>query len=91
LAYTAEKTLRDHGDKIPADLKKEIDAKIASVKSALQGQDVNAIRNAMQELSQAVQKVGASAYQQPEQPPPGGEEPGGGEEEGTVEGEFREV
>jgi molecular chaperone DnaK len=101
LAYTAEKTLRDHGDKIPADAKQEIDAKIANVKSALQGQDVNAIRNAMQELSQAMQQVGASAYQQPGQPPPGeekpgGEEPGGGEEggegeEGTVEGEFREV
>jgi molecular chaperone DnaK len=91
LVYTAEKTLRDQGDKIPADVKQEIDAKIASVKSALQGQDVNTIRNAMQELSQAMQKVGASAYQQPEQPPPGGEEPDGGEEEGTVEGEFREV
>jgi len=101
LTYTSEKTLRDHGDKIPADVKQEIDTKIASVKSALQGQDVNAIRNAMQELSQAMQKVGASAYQQPGQPPPGGEEPGGeepsgeepagGGEEGTVEGEFREV
>jgi molecular chaperone DnaK len=98
LAYTAEKTLRDHGDKIPGDAKQEIDAKIANVKSALQGKDVNAIRNAMQELSQAMQKVGASVYQQPGQPPPseeepGGEEPGGeGEgEEGTVEGEFREV
>jgi molecular chaperone DnaK len=70
------------------------------VKSALQGQDINAIRNAMQELSQTMQKIGASAYQQPGQPPPGGaapgeEKPGGGEsgggEEGTVEGEFREV
>jgi molecular chaperone DnaK len=90
LAYTAEKTLRDHGDKVPADVKKEVDAKIASVKSALQGKDVNAIRKAMQELTQAVQKIGESIYQQPEQPPPGGEEPGGGEE-GTVEGEFREV
>jgi len=94
LVYTAEKTLRDHGDKIPADVKQEIDAKIANVKSALQGQDVNAIRNAMQELSQVMQKAGASVYQEPGQPPPGGEEPGGGEEggeEGTVEGEFREV
>jgi molecular chaperone DnaK len=91
LAYTAEKTLRDYGDKIPADVKKEADAKIASVKSALQGKDVNAVRKAMQELSQAIQKVGASAYQQPgQQQPPGGEKPGGGEE-GTVEGEFREV
>jgi len=100
LVYTTEKTLRDHGDKIPADVKREIDAKTAAVKSALQGQDVNAIRNAMQELSQVMQKVGASVYQQPGQPPPGGEEPGGegegdgggeGGEEGTVEGEFREV
>jgi molecular chaperone DnaK len=100
LAYTAEKTLRDHGDKIPSDVKQEVDAKIASVKSALQGKDINAVRKAMQELSEAMQKVGASAYQQPEQPPPGGGEPGGekpggeepgGGEEGTVEGEFREV
>jgi molecular chaperone DnaK len=90
LAYTAEKTLRDQGDKIPDDVKQDIDAKIASVKSALQGQDIDTIRNAMQELSQTMQKVGESLYQQPEQPPPGGEEPGEGEE-GTVEGEFREV
>jgi molecular chaperone DnaK len=95
LTYTAEKTLRDYGDKIPTDVRKEVDTKIAGVKSALQGKDVNAIRNAMQELSQTIQKVGASAYQQPGQPPPGGEKPGGegpgGREEGTVEGEFREV
>jgi len=97
LVYTTEKTLRDHGDKIPADVKQEIDAKTAAVKSSLQGQDVNAIRNAIQELSQVMQKVGASVYQQPEQPPPSEEQPGGegegegGEEEGTVEGEFREV
>jgi molecular chaperone DnaK len=90
LAYTAEKTLRDNRDKIPADVNKEVDDKIARVKSALQGKDVNAIRQAMQELSQALQKAGASAYQQPGQPPPGGEKPGG-PEEGTVEGEFREV
>ena len=100
LVYTTEKTLRDHGDKIPADVKQEIDAKTAAVKSALQGQDVGAIRNATQELTQVMQKVGASVYQQPGQPPPSGKKPGGegegdggGEEgeEGTVEGEFREV
>ena len=100
LVYTAEKTLRDYKDKIPADVDKDVNDKIANVKSALQGQDVNTIRNAMQELSQVMQKIGASAYQQPGQPPPGGAEPGGekpgggepgGGEEGTVEGEFREV
>ncbi len=95
LAYTAEKTLRDYGDKIPADVKQEIEGKIAAVKSALQGKDVNSIRSAMQELSQAMQKVGASVYQQPGQPPPGGGQGPTGkkpdEGEGTVEGEFREV
>ena len=94
LAYTAEKTLRDYGDKIPADVKQEIESKIATLKSTLQGKDVNSIRNSMQELSQAMQKAGASIYQQPGQPPPGsGQGPGGKKpgEEGTVEGEFREV
>jgi len=95
LAYTAEKTLRDYGDKIPGDVKQEIESKIAKVKSALQGSDMNSIRNSMQELSQALQKVGASVYQQPGQAPPGGEggpggTPGQGGED-TVEGEFREV
>ena len=95
LTYTAEKTLRDYGDKIPVDVKQQIGSKIAAVKSALQGKDVSSIRSAMQELSQAMQKIGASIYQQPGQSRPGGGQgPSGkkpGEEEGTVEGEFKEV
>jgi molecular chaperone DnaK len=90
LVYTAEKTLRDYKGKISDNVNKQIESKIAAVKSALQGRDVNAIRNAMQDLSQAMQKVGESIYQPPGQPPEGGEESGGGDE-GTVEGEFREV
>jgi molecular chaperone DnaK len=95
LAYTAEKTLRDHKDKIPADLNQEAESKVAAVRSALQGQDIEAIRRASQELTDAMQKVGAAVYQQ-QPPPPGGEQPPppggeGGEGEGTVEGEFREV
>jgi len=89
LAYTAEKTLRDYGDKIPGDVKQETESKIANVRSALQGKDISSIRSAMQDLSQAMQKIGASVYQQP---PPGKEGGGKGPEEGgTVEGEFREV
>ncbi|MEA3254093.1 MAG: Hsp70 family protein, partial [Chloroflexota bacterium] len=99
LAYTAEKTIRDYGDRIPADVKQEIEGKIAAVRSALQGGDVNSIRSATQELSQAMQKVGSSVYQQQSGQQPG-EQPSGGEQgpsdkkpggEGTVEGEFREV
>ncbi|MBE9469932.1 MAG: molecular chaperone DnaK, partial [Chloroflexi bacterium] len=60
LAYTAEKTLRDYADRVPADVKQEIEGKIANVRTALQGKDVNSIRSSMEELSQTMQKVGAS-------------------------------
>ena len=97
MAYQAEKTLRDNKDKIPADLNTEAESKIAAVKSALQGTDINAIKSATQALNETMQKIGQAVYQQqppppgaqqPPPPPPGGE---GGKDEGTVEGEFREV
>jgi molecular chaperone DnaK len=104
MAYQAEKTLRDNKDKIPADLNSEVEAKVAAVKSALQGTDTNAIKNTTQELNQVMQKIGEAIYRQQQPPPPGGEQqppppggqeppPGGdqGGDEGTVEGEFREV
>jgi molecular chaperone DnaK len=101
LVYQAEKVMREHGDKVPADLKQQIEGKIAAVRSALQGQDVAYIRRTVQELTETMQKIGASVYQQqPGAPPPGGQAPPGPEgpgpgkgkpDEGTVEGEFREV
>ncbi len=97
-AYTAEKTLRENKDKIPSELNQEVENKVAAVRSALQGTDIDSIRQANQELSDVMQKVGAAVYQQQQPPPPGGETPPDGEappdkgeEEGTVEGEFREV
>jgi molecular chaperone DnaK len=90
MAYTADKTLRDNKDKIPEDLNKEVEEKVAAVHSVLQGNDIEAIKKASQELSDAMQKVGQAVYQQ--QPPPGSEPPPqGGDDEGTVEGEFHEV
>jgi molecular chaperone DnaK len=95
MAYQAEKTLRDNKDKIPEDLNKEAEEKIAAVKSALQGTDIDAIKNATQTLNEAMQKIGSAVYGQQQPPPPPGQEPPpgkeGGEDEGTVEGEFREV
>jgi len=100
LVYTAERTLREQGDKIPADLKQELEGKIAAVRSALQGTDTNYMRSATEELSNVMQKIGSAVYGQAgASPPPGGESDGeapggpppGGSEEGTVEGEFREV
>ncbi|MCJ7515336.1 MAG: molecular chaperone DnaK [Dehalococcoidia bacterium] len=105
LVYTAERTLREQGDKIPADLKQELDGKIAAVRSALQGTDASYMRSAADDLSGTMQKIGSAVYGQAGASPPPGGTPGGGEapgegpggpppggsEEGTVEGEFREV
>ncbi|MFA4836117.1 MAG: Hsp70 family protein, partial [Dehalococcoidia bacterium] len=99
LAYTAEKTLRESGDKVPADLKTEVEGKVAALRSALSGKDASYIKSTAQELSESMQKVGAAVYQQSAPPPPGGaagDQPGGaggtgGGDSDTVEGEFREV
>ncbi len=91
MAYTAEKTLRDLGDKAPAELRSEIESKVKAVRDALNGSDLDAIRRHTEELSQAVQKLGAAAYQQGGDTPPQGGNPGGGDDEGTVDGEFHEV
>jgi molecular chaperone DnaK len=91
LAYNAEKTLRDAGDKVPADIKQEVEAKITDVRSALQRKDSSAVNGAMQELSRAMQKIGQTVYQQQQGQEQGDNSRGGSEDEGTVEGEFREV
>jgi molecular chaperone DnaK len=99
--YTAEKTLRDFDQQVPADLKEEINGKVAAVRSAMQGEDVARINSTTDELMAAVQKVGAAIYGQqqaaggPQEGQPGGEgqQPGGGQQrpDGTVEGEYREM
>jgi len=97
LVYTTEKTLTEHGDKIPADLKQDVEGKIAAVRTALQGQDVDAISKSAKELSEAMQKIGSSVYQQPSQETPTEEstqesgDTNSEDGEGTVEGEFREL
>ena len=90
--YVAEKTLREQGEKVPVDVRSDVESKVSALRTALQGKDMNQIRRMTQELGMAVQQIGASMYEQagPTPPPPGEEEkpPEGGE---TVEGEFREV
>lgn len=90
--YAGEKALREQGEKVPANVRSDVESKVSALRTALQGKDVNEIRRRTQELGMAVQQIGASMYEQagPTPPPPGEEEkpPEGGE---TVEGEFREV
>jgi molecular chaperone DnaK len=62
LVYTVEKTLRDAGDKIAEDLKKEISEKLESLKKAKESDNVEEIKKTTGELSQAIQKAGAAMY-----------------------------
>jgi molecular chaperone DnaK len=61
-AYTAEKTLRDLGDRIPADLKSDVDTKIADVRAALGTDDIERMRTAKDALQQAMYKVSEHIY-----------------------------
>ncbi len=100
LSYTAEKTLRDMGDKVPADVKTEVEAKVAEVKSELEKEtiDVARLKELTETLSLSLQKIGEAAYQAAEGDGQGipGEAPDqgqgeSGEDGDVVEGEFEEV
>ncbi len=94
--YQAEKLLREQGDKIPEQARIQVAEKSSAVKRALDANDGDGMRTALQELQQAMLAVGQAAYGGGEAGP--GQEPGpngqggtGSTEQGTVEGEYREV
>jgi molecular chaperone DnaK len=63
-AYAAEKALREFGDKVPAEVRSDVESKVAEVKAAAQGEDMDKIKAATEALGLAIQKIGASVYQQ---------------------------
>ncbi len=89
-AYAAERLLKESGDNIPDDVKSDLEGKIAAVRSTLETQDADAMKSALNDLNEAVQRAGQAAYSQQ---PPGGAQAGPSDEPpgGTVEGEYREV
>lgn len=58
LLYTSEKALKDAGDKVPADVKTPIEAKMAELKIAKDGTDIDAMKKATEALSNELQKIG---------------------------------
>ena len=67
--YRAEKTVKDLGEKVPADAKARLDDAIANVRSVRDQNDASVIHNAVEELNKVLQEIGQSAYsQQAEQP-----------------------
>ncbi|MEA2623635.1 MAG: molecular chaperone DnaK [Chloroflexota bacterium] len=104
LAFQAERTLRDLGDKVSSEDKADVDRKTEQVREALKGNDIDAIRRSSQELADTLQRVGTAAYQASSSTGTNGSGPdsdgtgseagagaGGAGEEEAVEGEFKEV
>lgn len=85
LIYTSEKALKDAGDKVSSDVKKDIEGKIEELKKVKEGDNVDDIKQKTEALSQAIQKVGAEMYKAAggEKEPPEGNK-------GPEEGEYKE-
>jgi len=64
LAYTTEKFLSENADKVPADVKSEVEESIAELKKTLEGTDTEAIRTASEKAAQVSQKMGSAIYAQ---------------------------
>ena len=97
LAYQTEKVMKDNADKIPAEVKTEVEEKIKAVREATQADDTDRIKTALEELRQSASKIGEAMYkaEQAQQPPtegePAGATAGAEKKDGdTIEGEFKE-
>jgi len=99
LIYTSEKSLKDAGDKVPADLRKSIEDKIADVKTAKEGTDPALLKKSSDTLSEELSKIGdilAKAQAEAEKNKAGSENPAGnsteskGPEGDVKDAEFKE-
>ena len=92
LVYTTEKALKESGDKVSAEIKKEIEEKVEALKKVKDGDNIEDIKQKSAELSQTIQKIGSELYKASQEKKPGeGEEkkPGGDEEPKAEEGEYK--
>ena len=76
LIYASEKAVKDAGDKIPSEVKEAIAKKVEAVKAVKDGQDVEAIKGAVSELSTEIQKIGKAMHGNPPAGGSTGEQPG---------------
>lgn len=62
MAYSVEKLLKDNDDKLPDDVKSEVQADLDALKSALAGEDEEAVKKAAEALGQSQTKLGEALY-----------------------------
>ena len=92
LAYSTEKFVAENADKIPADVKAEVESAIADLKRALEGTDIDAIKEATEKAAQVSQKMGTAIYAQSQaSAPAGGASDGGSASEGPADDDVVEA
>jgi molecular chaperone DnaK len=95
LAYQSEKQLRELGDKVPADQKQSLEEAIKKVRDSLAGEDIEAIKQAMEELQNRFQSISADLYKQAaasqSTPPPESGGAAGKGDEKVVDADFEVV
>ena len=62
LAYQTDKLIKDNADKLPDDMKSDVQADVDALKSALAGDDADAVKTAFEKLSESQQKLGEAIY-----------------------------
>src|SRR5256712_206005 len=101
MIHQAEKVMKDNDEKIRADVKAEVTAKLETLKTAAKGNDTNALRKEMDEFNESLQKIGEHIYQQAgaragggSAAPDGSPAADGGQkkkDEDVVDADYREV
>ena len=100
LVYSTQRLLTDNAEALPADLKAEAEGKLEALQTAIASNNVAQMQTAMNELNEALQRVGQAVYSQPGASGPGdaggpgnagGAGDGASDTDDTIEGEFREV
>jgi molecular chaperone DnaK len=104
LVYQAEKTLREHGEKVSSEIRDDVSQKVEALKSAVAANNAVDMQSREQELTQALQKIGEAIYSQGEPgstpdgaapaediPPAGAAGEAGGGDGDVVDAEFKEV
>ncbi|MGO3815690.1 MAG: molecular chaperone DnaK, partial [Cellulosimicrobium funkei] len=81
--YSTEKLVSENKEKLPADVVTEVEADIASVKSALEGEDADAVKTAHEKLVASSQKIGQALYASAEQEQAAGN-PGAAQDDATA-------
>eukprot|EP00899_Mesostigma_viride_P020983 jgi/Mesvir1/28887/Mv17984-RA.1 len=99
MAYQTEKQLKELGDKVPADVKSKVEAKLATLKDAIKANNTEQMKSAMTALQEEVMNLGKSMYSQPGAgaapgaggpPPPGGQAGGKKSGDDVIDADFTE-